>query len=165
MLLLGCASLCAIVRAGDVNHDLLGKLTGNWVLRGTIGKRTITHDVNAKWVLNEEYVEIHEVSREKNKMGKPQYEAIVLVGWDAKKKEYDSQWLDTTAYAAFPPEAVGHAKPGGDNIEFYFGTPDDGIHTTFGFDRKRNGWSWNIDNLIKEKETPFARLRLTKRVR
>src|SRR5205807_106717 len=94
MLLLGSAVLCATVRAGeDVNHDLLGKLTGHWVLRGTIGKKTITHDVNAKWVLNEEYVEIHELSREKNKKGKPQYEAIVLVGWDPKKQEYASLWL------------------------------------------------------------------------
>jgi len=161
---LGCAMLGAISYAkADAEHDLLGKLTGHWVLRGTIGKRTTTHDVDAKWILKQEYVEVHEVSREKNKDGTPQYEAVILLVWDPKKKEYASQWMDTTGYNLFVPESIGHAKStGSDNIQFYWGNSDDGIHTTFAYDARQNSWKWDIDNLIKGKEVPFARLALTR---
>jgi len=46
--------------------SLLNKLAGKWVLTGTIeGQKTI-HDVDAKRVLNGQYVQIKEVSREKD---------------------------------------------------------------------------------------------------
>ena len=159
--LLALPILLSLARSSP-EHELLGHLTGHWVLRGSIGKRAITHDVDAKWILKEEYVQIHEVSREKNKDGSPQYEALVLVTWDPKKQEYASQWLDTTAVALFPAESVGHAKAGGDSIDFIFGGRADGIHTTFAYDRVSNSWRWDIDNLINDKDVPFARLKLTR---
>jgi hypothetical protein len=50
---------------------LRGHLSGNWVLRGTIGGRPTTHGVEACWVLRHEYLQIHEVSREKEASGEP----------------------------------------------------------------------------------------------
>lgn len=57
---------------------LLDHLTGSWVLQGIIADKRTAHDVDATWVLNHEYVQLHEISREKNDSGGPEYEAIVL---------------------------------------------------------------------------------------
>ena len=156
-------ALAALVpQQPDPQHQLLEKMTGHWVLRGTIAKQQTTHDVDAQWVLDKEYVQIHEVSREKNAAGKPQYEAIVYVVWDAKAKEFACLWMDTTGVAMFPPEGVGHGKAAGDAIPFVFKDPAGDTHTTFTYDRARDAWSWAIDNDDKGKLTPFARVTLTR---
>ena len=138
-------------------------MVGHWVLRGTIAKQQTTHDVDAQWVLDKEYVQIHEVSREKDGAGKPLYEAMILVVWDPKAGEYACLWLDTTGVANFPPEGVGRAKPRGDSIPFVFKDPNGGIHNTFAYDREKDAWTWAIDNEAKGKLTPFARVTLTRR--
>ena len=66
---------------------LLDHLAGHWVMTGTLGGKRITHDVDATWVLKREYLQFHEVSRDKDASGVPAYEAIVLLGWDAKANE------------------------------------------------------------------------------
>jgi hypothetical protein len=137
-------------------------MTGHWVLRGKIGKRETTHDVDAAWVLNKEYVQIHEVSREKDAKGRPQYDAIVYVSWDGKAGHYACLWLDTTAVSSFSPVGIGQlADP--NRIVFEFGDRNDGIETTFAFDGARKSWRWEIDNLEKGKRSTFARLVLTRR--
>ena len=149
----------------DPQHDLLDKLTGHWVMRGTIGKQETTHDLDAQWVLDKEYVQMHEVSREKDAAGKPQYEAIVYFVWDAKLGEYACLWLDTTGLATFPPAGVGHAKPERERIAFVFKDPDGGgTRNTFTYDRAKDEWSSAIDNESpKGLLTPFARLKLTRK--
>jgi len=146
----------------DPQHALLDKMTGHWVMRGTIGKQQTTHDVDAKWVLNDEYVQIHEVSRDKDATGKPTYEALIHVVWDAKAHEFACLWLDTTAIANFPPNGVGHAKPDGDAMTFIFTDPAGGDHTTFAYDRTKDSWTWSIDSENKGALSPFARLTLTR---
>src|SRR6266568_5078473 len=58
---------------------LLDHLAGNWILQGTIAGHETTHDIESEWVLNHEYLRIHEASREKNAQGQPAYEAIVFI--------------------------------------------------------------------------------------
>lgn len=150
------------VQSGQPNL-LLDRMVGHWVLKGSIGQTETTHDVDAKWVLNREYVEIHEVSRETDAKGKPAYEAIIYVGADPRTSEYASLWMDTTGYAGFSPDGVGRGKATGDSIGFVFGTPDDGILTTFAYNRAKDAWNWTIDNEIKGNASPFARLALTRK--
>jgi hypothetical protein len=146
----------------DARHGLLEHLTGHWVMRGTISGKPTTHDVDAQWVLDKEYVQIHEISREKKPDGKPQYEAIIYVVWNHHSQEYACVWMDTTDVASFPPEGVGHAEPAGDRMTFLFKDSDGGIHTTFTYDHAKDGWTWDIDNEAKGTLTPFARLTLTR---
>ncbi len=146
----------------DAKRELLDRLIGHWVLRGTIAQQQTTHDIDAQWVLGREYVRVHEVSRERDAAGKPGYEAIVLVVWDPARGEYGCLWLDSTGVAAFPAEGIGRAKPEADRIPFVFGDPDDGIHNTFSYDRAKDEWSWAIDNVSKGVRTPFARVTLTR---
>jgi hypothetical protein len=45
--------------------SLFDRLIGHWVLRGTIARQSTTHDVTFDWMLGREYVQMHEVSRER----------------------------------------------------------------------------------------------------
>lgn len=80
--------------------SLFDRLIGRWVLRGTIARQSTTHDVTFAWMLGREYVQMHEVSREREANGTPSYEAVVLFGRDPKSGEYACLWLDNTAYSA-----------------------------------------------------------------
>jgi hypothetical protein len=151
--------------AAAAPEALLDKMTGHWVLTGTIGREPTTHDVDVDWILKREYIRIHEMSREKDAAGGPEYEAWIYIVWDAKKSEYAVLWLDNTAAFNFSAEGIGHAKPDGDRIPMLFRDPDgSGIHTTFSYDRTNDTWSWAIDNADKAgKLSPFARVTLTRK--
>jgi hypothetical protein len=144
---------------------LMDKMTGQWVMTGTISNKATTDDVDVEWVLNRQYIRIHEVSREQVAGGGIGYEAWVYLVWDAKKGEYAVLWLDNTAATNFAPEGIGHAKPDGDRIPIVIKDADGAaIHTTFAFDRATDSWTWAIDNVDKAgKASPFARLTLTRK--
>ena len=144
--------------------SLFPRLVGNWVLRGTIGRRQTVDDVNFKWLLGREYVEMHEVSREHAPNGKPVYEAVVLFGRDPATGAYACVWMDNTAAAAFPPEGTGRGSVTGDSISFLFQyTATTSFHTTFLYDRAKDSWQWHMDNDSSGVRRPFARVTLTRR--
>jgi hypothetical protein len=144
---------------------LMDKMTGQWVMTGTVANKATTDDVDVEWVLNRQYIRLHEVSREKGDAGEIGYEAWVYLVWDVKKSEYAVLWLDNTAATNFAPEGIGHAKPDGDRIPIVIKDVDGtAIHTTFAYDRANDTWTWAIDNVdASGKATPFARLTLTRK--
>ena len=152
-------------QATSAAEALMDKMTGQWVMTGTIAKKATTHDVDVDWVLKRQYIRIHEVSRDKDASGGIGYEAWIYLVWDATKNEYAVMWLDNTAATNFAAEGVGHAKPDGDRIPFVFKFADgSGIRTTFAYDRAKDTWSWTIDNVDKSgKSSSFAKLTLTRK--
>ena len=72
---------------------LMDEMTGHWVMTGTIGKAQVTHDVDVDWVLNRQYIRIHEMSRDAAPRGETGYEAWIYLVWDAKHREYAVMWL------------------------------------------------------------------------
>lgn len=143
--------------------SLLNKLTGNWVLKGTIAGQATIHDINAKRVLNGQYVQLTEVSREKDQKGNPAYEATVYFCWQEPKKQYFCLWLDNTSNEGISNHVTGEAKQNGDKIEWVF-TYNDGtkFYNTFLYDRNTDTWQWNMDGEEKGKLQPFARVKLTR---
>jgi hypothetical protein len=143
---------------------LLDRLTGAWILQGTIAGRETSHDIESEWVLGHEYLRLHETAREKNAQGQPAYEAIVFIEWDESSNEYRCLWLDSTGGGGLSaPIALG--KRGNDEIAFLFRDKDksSGIHTTFVYSKGTDTWSWLIDNEHDGKLTPFARVKLTRK--
>ena len=67
------AATPALAQQATFNDPLVNHLAGKWVLTGQMDKEPVTHDVAAEWVLAHQYLEIHEVSREKNNDGSPVY--------------------------------------------------------------------------------------------
>jgi hypothetical protein len=144
--------------------SLFDRLVGRWVLSGTIAHRQTTHDVTFDWMLGREYVQMHEISRERAPSGAPAYEAVVLFGRDPRTGEYGCLWMDNTAPSAFDPSGVGRGRVAGDSIPFFFRySATDAFHTTFVYDRTADRWQWHMDNDSAGVRKPFARVTLTRR--
>lgn len=143
--------------------SLLNKMIGKWVLKGTIAGKETTHDIYAKRVLNEQYIQLNEVSGEKDDKGNPLYEAVVYICWQEAKKQYFCLWLDNTSNQGISNQVIGHAKQNGDKIEFVFKFSDTSqFYTTFSYDRDKDTWKWTMDGKEKGKLQPFARVKLTR---
>ncbi len=154
---------CPLHAQTPQRDSLLSHLIGNWVLGGSIAGKETAHDVTFQWVLGEEYVQMHEVSRERTPAGAPAYEAIVYVGRDPRTQEYSVLWLDNTAYGAFSPAGVGRGTAVADSIPFVFVySPTSGFRTTFVYDRAKDSWEWHMDNVDARGRRPFARVTLTR---
>jgi len=144
--------------------SLLSHLAGRWVLRGSMAGKNVVHDVTFQWVLGGEYVEMHEVSRERTPAGTPAYEAIAYLVHDPHSHEYGALWMDNTDYNTFLPGGQGRGVAAGDSIPFLFtSSPTDRVHTTFVYDRATDTWAWHMDNDDARGRRPFARVRLTRR--
>jgi hypothetical protein len=143
--------------------SLLNKLTGRWTLTGTIdGKETI-HDIDVQRVLNGGYIQLKEVSRERDQQGNPLYEAIVYICWEAPKKQYSCLWLDNTSNGGISNGIIGYAKQERDKIALIFRYSDTvHFHTTFLYDKGADTWQWLMDGEESGKFHPFARVILTK---
>lgn len=140
---------------------LLDRMAGHWVLTGTIENQQTTHDVVAEWILQNTYLRFTEVSREKDASGRPQYEAEVLVAYDAAKKHYVCFWYDITGIAA-PDAGGGVAVREGDSLPFLFKIGGIAFHTTFAWQPAAGTWVWTMDGEDKGKLVPFARMTMTK---
>jgi hypothetical protein len=166
--LLLMASFSALAHGPVPKDPLLDRLSGTWILQGTIAGHETTHDIESEWVLNHEYLRLHETSREKNAQGQPAYEAIIIIEWDESSNQYKCLWLDSTGGGGLSaPIALG--KRGNDEITFLFREKDKGedketgVHTTFAYSKTADTWSWLIDNEEAGKRTPFARVKLTRK--
>jgi len=145
-------------------ETLLDHMIGSWILRGNVEGRETTHDVTAEWILGHEYVQIHEVSREKDAQGRPQYEAVILIERNPKSGEYACQWLDSTGGGALFTQVIGHGERDGDKIPFLFKMNDGSLfHNTFVYNSAGDTWQWILDGEEKGKLKPFARLELKKK--
>ena len=145
---------------------LSDRLVGKWVLQGTIGGKETTHDVDADWVLNDGYVRLHEVSREKGPNGLPAYEAIMFISWDERSREYSFLILDSTSNVGLTNGVIGRAKPDTDKIPFLLKIKtNETFHTTFLYDKNSDSWQWVMDDETDGKMRPFARVTLTRKSR
>jgi hypothetical protein len=159
------AAVVAQAPTGPARDALLDRLEGRWVATGMIAGKPITHDIDATWVLAHQYLLVHEVSREKDAHGGPQYEAFVYVGVDrATAGEYNCLWLDSTTGAGLVNGISCHARLDAGRIPFVFrdkaGRVD--FTNTFAYDRASDTWTWSLDNVRDGKPSPFARMKLQK---
>jgi hypothetical protein len=149
-------------QAAPFQDTLLEKMTGKWVMAGTIDNKPTTHDISVEWVLDHLYLQIKEVSREKKADGSAEYQAIVYIGWDSKLNKYSCLWLDNTGGSGLNPGAYGYAERLDDKIPFLFKIAGTNFHTTFMYDKSSDTWQWLMDGEVNGKLEPFARVTLTK---
>jgi hypothetical protein len=152
----------ACAQQAPLNSPLLDHLAGHWVLKGTIARQQVTHDVDSEWALDHHYLRIHEVSRDKNEQGKPKYEALIFVGWNEQPKQYACAWLDV--YGGLATQSIGIASAKENEIPFVFKDEKGSITLTndFVYHSTSDTWEWQIDNIDKGTAEPFARVQLTR---
>src|SRR5579864_3631489 len=76
-----------------LKDDLLDNLEGQWKLKGTIVGHPGDADLEAGWVLNHQFLKIHEKGTSVIP-GRPVYEADVYVGYDNASERYVIHWID-----------------------------------------------------------------------
>jgi hypothetical protein len=143
--------------------SLWDRLPGHWVMTGTIDGRQTTHDLDADLVLKSGYVRLHEVSREKDRAGGPEYEAIIIISRDPKSGDYAALWLDNTSAGGLSGP-IARAKPTATSIPFIFDFGGNHVfRNTFTYTAKTDTWEWTLDDDRNGTLTPFARLKLTRK--
>jgi hypothetical protein len=122
--------------------ELLSNLAGSWKMSGIIRGQNATHSVDSQWVLNHQFLQIHEKSLDAPADGRPAYEAMVMVGYDNASERYVAHWTDI--YGGRVSETLGYGTRSGDQIEFVFEYPEGPFRTTFRWLADRKQWQWHM---------------------
>ena len=163
-LLLSVLSVAAVQSKADEPAALMNHLVGQWTMMGTLGAKQSVHDVEASWILKREYVQFHEMSRERAADGGPAYEAVVLLSWHVKTGEFMCLWLDNTAGGGLSPEGIARGRPSGDAIPLVFTlSQGESLHTTFTYDPSADTWSLTIDQVSDRKSDRFGDVTLRRK--
>ena len=144
----------------------MNHLVGRWTMTGTLGGKQTTHEADVRWVLNREYVEFHEVSRDRAPDGGPKFEAIVFLAWYVKTSEFMCMFLDNTVGGGLSPEGIARGKRSGNAIPVVFTLSDrESLHTTFTYDPAADRWRLTIDDVTDGKADRFGDMTLTRNTR
>ena len=125
-----------------LNDPLLDHLAGRWTMTGTLAGHPVKHTVDAEWVLAHQFLRIHEVGAPDSKTGKPEYEAMPMIGYDNASERYVAHWIDI--FGGRWSEPLGYGKRNGDEIDFVFEYPDGPFHTDFIWNAKAGTWRWHM---------------------
>jgi hypothetical protein len=147
---------------------LLENLVGEWTLTGKVAGRTADHTVQAEWILNHQFLRIHEKDSgrlppadQSQKGGTAPYEAIVMVGYDNTSLRYVTHWTDI--YGGRFSETLGYGARDGNKINFVFEYPDGPFHTTFSWKPDTHEWQWLMQTRNKAGDwVEFANLTLVR---
>jgi hypothetical protein len=159
-LLLGVMTAAPAAAQQPTLHDqLLDNMEGAWVITGTIAHAATTHDLTADWVMNHQYLRLHEVSRERDGAGRPRYEAMVFIGWVQASATYACVWLDV--FGGITAESIGTAPRDGNRIAFAFANHGHvTLRNTMTWHPESRSWDWQIVNVHGRRLSTFATLTL-----
>lgn len=143
--------------------ELLDKLTGEWLMTGMVDGQEITHDVEAGWVLEGGYLQLHEISPERDESGRLAYEAVVIISWEEVNGEYKCLWLDTTANTGLDDPLIGVATPSGHDIPFVWTGESSRFFNTFSYDDSADSWRWVLNSERDGELELFADVTLTRK--
>jgi hypothetical protein len=136
-------------------------MTGTWELTGQIMGRQAHHEVQAEWVLNHQFLRIHEKTQVNAPASERRYEAIWFLGYDPVSERYVLHLLDL--FGARFSETLGYGTRDGNAIRFVFEYPDGPFHTTYRWDPEKNSWQWLMEQKDKSGTwANFADLKLTR---
>jgi hypothetical protein len=122
---------------------LLDNMTGTWSVSGKVMGRTADHTVEPEWVLNHQFLRIHEKDRNPAANGTVRYEAIIMVAYDNVSERYVAHWNDI--YGGRFSETLGYGTCNGNDIRFVFEYPDGPFHTTFRWLSDPHQWTWLME--------------------
>jgi hypothetical protein len=155
------ASPASLAQAAEGwQDDLADHITGAWKVEGQILGHDAHHEVNADWVLNHQFVRIHEKTAAAAPASEHRYEAIWFLGYDAVSDRYVLHLLDI--FGGRFSETLGYGTRNGNEIRFVFEYPDGPFHTTFRWSAENATWQWLMEQKDKDgKLTTFADLKFT----
>ena len=135
----------AASREAPKPEDFLNRLVGSWDLTGTMGSTALRQRVDAQWVIQGRFLQMHFVE-EMPAQGRPPYEATYMLGYDGEAGKYILQLFDT--FGATYSRTVGIGTRRGDSVDFLFEYPSGRFSNTFQWDQATGRWTM----LLRQKE-------------
>lgn len=161
-LIAALAPVLALAQAPpEWKDDLVDHLDGAWKIDGQVMGREVHHEVEAEWVLNHQFLRIHEKTAASAPASERRYEAIWFLGYDAISERYVLHLMDIfgTRYS----ETLGYGTRDGNSIRFVFEYPDGPFHNTYRRSPGSGAWQWLLEQKDKDgRWTKFADFKLTR---
>jgi hypothetical protein len=146
---------------GEWRDDLVDHMVGTWKLQGTVMGRDAHHEVDAEWVLNHQFLRIHEKTTAGAPGSEKRYEAIWFLGDDPISERYVLHLLDV--FGGRFSETLGYGVRDGNAIRFVFEYPDGAFHTVFQWSPEQDSWQWLMTQKDKDgKWSTFGDFKLTR---
>ncbi|MGD0955714.1 MAG: DUF1579 family protein [Candidatus Acidiferrales bacterium] len=146
--LLLCASKIAAAQTPSAWHDeLVEHMAGTWNLEGTLAGKEAHHTVTAEWVLNHQFLQLHETTSASAPAPENRYDALWFIGYDDVSERYVVHLLDIfgTRYS----ETLGYGTRNGNSIALVFEYPDGPFHTTYRWIPEDGSWRWLLEQKDK----------------
>src|SRR5712664_381277 len=166
LLIVICAAVVAFSQDLDgpkhvFSDALLDHMVGNWKLTGNVMGRAAEQNVSVEWVLNHQFLRIHEKDNAPSSTDRVPYEAMIMVGYDNASERYVAHW--NHVFGGRFSETLGYGTRGGDEIRFVFEYPDGPFRTTFRWNPETHQWKWLMQQKNKSGQwTEFADFTLTR---
>jgi hypothetical protein len=156
-----CAGVVPAQAPPEWHDELADHLAGVWKLEGQVLGREAHHELRAEWVLNHQFLVLHEKTAAGAPKTKSRYEAVWYFGYDAVSERYVLHLMDV--FGARFSETLGYGVRDGNRIRFTFEYPDGPFHNTYVWHPETGTWEWRMEQKDKNgKWTPFAEFKLTR---
>jgi len=127
--------------------EFLDRLAGSWSLTGNMGSTELRQKVNARWVIQGQFLEVHCIEEGSVTQDRPLYEAVYMLGYDSQSEKYSMHLFDT--FGAGFAQTVGIGKRRNYSVEFLFEYPNGLFSNTFTWNQDTGEW----EMLLRQKES------------
>lgn len=157
------ASTAAAQRPPSWNDSLVDHFAGAWNLEGTVKGQPTHHTVKVEWMLNHQFLQIHEQTAPDAPASESRYDSLWFLGYDSVTHKYVLHLMDV--FGGRFSETLGIGTRDGNDIRFVFQYPDGPFHTRWRWIPGTHTWEWHMEQKEKGEWKPFADFKLTPRDR
>lgn len=130
----------------QTSDEFLDKLVGSWQLTGSMGSVALRQRVDARWVIQGNYLQVHVVQDNPISGGERPYEAIYMFGFDRESGRYVMHLFDT--FGAGYSRTIGTGVLRGNSVEFLFDYPTGQFSNTLTWEETSGRWKM----ILREQE-------------
>ena len=146
--------------AAGSSSDLLEKMTGTWNVEGNVRTSPAHHVITAEWILNKQFLRLHELTSPNAPASEKPYDALWFIGYDDVSERYVIHLLDV--FGPRYSETLGYGTQKGNAIAFIFEYPDGPFRNTMEYRPESDSWHWVLQDKDKGQWRLFADFKLTR---
>lgn len=136
--------------------DLLDRLVGKWKVTGTVHGSPSTQTLDAEWVLNHQFLRIHQKSAESVAGTNVPYEGVFFIGYDDESNRYIAHLMNV--FGGRDSETLGYGQRNVNEIKLVFTSLDATVASSFTWKPKSGVWDL-VSTLESPKVEPILELR------
>ncbi len=124
----------------SADEAYLDHLQGEWWMEGTLGGKPVRYRAHGERALQGGFLRLHMIDA----AARPQYEADVYIGFDAKAHDFVAHWLDR--FGAAGARVVATGQRDGERLILTFPYAEGAFRDTFTFDPKSGTWTLLLES-------------------